>query len=66
VDLVSLNRKDAPVFYDSDTDTLFFMDSEAPAEAGNYNNVYRLDLSNKFYLFKDLIRPKAQWKDSED
>jgi hypothetical protein len=48
VDLVSLNRKDAPVFYDSDTDTLFFMDSEAPAEAGNYNNVYRLDLSNKF------------------
>jgi len=47
VALVSLNNKMADIFYDTDKDTLYFMDSQKGVDGTDYENVYKLELNNE-------------------
>ncbi len=59
VNLVSLNRRNTSSFYDISTDTLYFIDLEKAADGGSYDNIYKLELSPKSYLWDNLIKLKA-------
>lgn len=56
--LVNLNKRNAPAFYDPDSNTLYFADLERAPDGGIYDNVYKLDLGTKFGLLQDLLGPK--------
>ncbi len=56
VNLVSLNKKISNIFYDSDTDMLYFMDSQGAPDGVFYDNVYRLELNSKAYLLDNLMK----------
>jgi len=56
VNLVRLNKKISNIFYDSDTDMLYFMDSQSAPDGFFYDNVYRLELSSKSYLLNNLMK----------
>jgi hypothetical protein len=47
VNLVSLNNKAASIFYDTDKDTLYFMDFQKGVDEASYENVYKLELNNQ-------------------
>lgn len=54
--LAPLGRKNPGVFYDTDKDTLYFMDSQKGSDGILYNNAYKLELNNKENLLNDLIK----------
>jgi len=56
VNLVNLNKRNSGIFYDTDKDTLYFMDFQKGDDGLLYNNVYKLELNNKENLLNDLIR----------
>ncbi|MFH0855898.1 MAG: PEGA domain-containing protein [Candidatus Omnitrophota bacterium] len=56
VSLVNLNKRNSGIFYDTDKDTLYFMDFQKGDDGLLYNNVYKLELNNKENLLNDLIR----------
>lgn len=56
VSLVNLNRKNAGFFYNADEDTLYFRDAQKGADGNFYDNVYKLELSNKENILGDLIK----------
>ncbi len=56
VSLVNLNRKNSGFFYNPDEDTLYFRDSQKGADGNFYDNVYKLELSNKENILSDLIK----------
>jgi len=57
--LVVLNRKDARVFYDAPTDTLYFQDAERAADGRMYDNVYALELKQKLFDLRSRNREKG-------
>lgn len=59
--LSKLNKKDADVFYDDDTDTLYFQDWEKAADGKIYDNLYKLELKRKFFDsgFQGLLKSKT-------
>jgi hypothetical protein len=59
VELVNLNKNNISGFYDETQDALYFIDSQKAADGKYYDNVYKLDLSTRFYPFKDLIKTKT-------
>ncbi|MCM8796262.1 MAG: PEGA domain-containing protein [Candidatus Omnitrophica bacterium] len=54
VALVTLNKKNAQAYYESDT--LYFLDSQLGADGKVYDNVYRLDLGTKTHYLQGLIK----------
>jgi len=54
--LVNLGKKNSGIAYDSDRDTLYFMDTQKGDDGISYSNAYKLELSNKENLLNDLIR----------
>jgi hypothetical protein len=56
VNLVSLNKMISSVFYDSGSDTLYFMDSEMAANGVYYDNAYKLDLGSEERPLSNLIK----------
>ncbi|MFH1198768.1 MAG: PEGA domain-containing protein [Candidatus Omnitrophota bacterium] len=66
VNLVNLNKKNIPIYYAPDTDTLYFSDSERAADGQMYDNVYKLELGNNiFYNLQNLMKPRANEKDQK-
>ncbi|MDO8661798.1 MAG: PEGA domain-containing protein [Candidatus Omnitrophota bacterium] len=61
--LVSLNSKNPGIFYDTDKDALYFMDSQRGEDGILYNNTYKLELSNKENLLDDLIKLRQNAQD---
>ncbi|MCU0652326.1 MAG: PEGA domain-containing protein [Candidatus Omnitrophica bacterium] len=62
VDLVNLSRKNSDVFFDTDTDTLYFTDYQQAGDGNIYNNLYKIELNTKTFLLQNLIGTK----DKED
>jgi len=58
INLVDLSKKNTSAYYDENIDTLYFVDSEKAPDGKFYDNVYKLDLTTKFYPFQDLIKPR--------
>ncbi|MGE5308729.1 MAG: PEGA domain-containing protein [Deltaproteobacteria bacterium] len=54
--LMKLNSDPRKLFYESDGDILYFQDSQSGADNRPYENVYRLELGRKLYLFRDFMR----------
>lgn len=59
VELAELNRRTASVFYDLNSNSLFFIDYQKAEDGNFYNNLYKLDLSPRFDPFKELIKMKT-------
>ena len=59
VELVVLSRKNSAIFYDLDTDTLYFTDYQKADDGNLYNNLYKLELNTKNFPFQGLIKIKA-------
>lgn len=59
VELVSLNKKNAAISYDVNTDSLYFVDYQKADDGNFYNNLYKLDLSPRTSPLKDLIKIKT-------
>ena len=58
VTLVNLNKKNTSAFYDIQTDTLYFLDSERAPDGNIYDNLYKLELNVKTSALQDLIKIK--------
>jgi len=56
VNLINLNKKNTSAFYDINTDTLYFLDSQKANDGKIYDNLYRTELNT--YPLKELIRLK--------
>ena len=57
--LVNLNKKNTSCFYDTRTDTLYFLDSQRAADGNFYDNLYKLELNAKTFPLQDLIKLKS-------
>lgn len=57
--LVNLNKKDTPCFYDTRTDTLYFLDLQKATDGNFYDNLYKLELNARTFHFQDLIKAKS-------
>lgn len=57
--LVNLNKRNTSSFYDVRSDTLYFLDSEKAEDGNFYDNLYKLDLSARTFLWQDLIKPRS-------
>lgn len=57
--LVNLSRGDPDPYYDTRTDTLFFLDSQRGYDGRFYDNLYKLQLDTRTFILQELIRPKA-------
>ena len=60
VNLVNLNKRNAPVFYDEAQDVLYFLDSQQAPDAKFYDNIYKLELSTRLFSLQDLIKQKSR------
>lgn len=58
VSLINLNKQDTSAFYDIDTDTLYFLDSQVATDGNAYDNIYKMELGNKLTRFRELLRLK--------
>lgn len=56
VKLADLNNNSSPFYYSASDDSLYFIDSQRASDGRYYDNLYKLDLSIKNFLFKDLIK----------
>jgi hypothetical protein len=63
INLVNLNKKISETFYDTETDTLYFMDSQKGADGILYDNAYKLELNKKTDLLNDLINLRQNAKE---
>lgn len=58
VNLIALSKPDASVFYDENSDTLYFSDFQKASDGNIYDNIYRLDLTSRTYPFLDFLKTK--------
>lgn len=56
VKLLNLNRRSSDIYYDTNKDTLYFMDLQKGEDGVLYNNAYKFELSNQENLLNDLIK----------
>jgi hypothetical protein len=56
--LTNVNRKNVEAFYDDTKDTIYFLDSQKASDGRYYNNLYKMELTNRTFPFQDLIRTK--------
>ncbi len=55
INLVKLNKEEAPAFYDAKEDALYFSDSQRSPNGSIYNNLYKLELNSDLYLLGILM-----------
>ncbi len=57
--LTNVNKKNTFAFYDQDEDIIYFMDSQKASDGKYYDNLYKMELSNKLFPFQGLIKTKT-------
>ncbi len=57
--LVNLNKRNTSCFYDTRSDTLYFLDSERAADGNIYDNLYKLELNTRAFSFQELMKLKS-------
>jgi hypothetical protein len=60
VNLTNLNKKSIEAFYDEGKNILYFLDSQKAADGRYYDNLYKLELSNKISPFLGFDQDKGQ------
>jgi hypothetical protein len=60
ITLARLNRRDAQAYYDTGSDTLWFLDQERSPEGDTHGNLYKLELDSRTAPLYDLIRIKNE------
>jgi len=55
LELVSLAKKSSSPFYNVDSDILYFTDYQKADDGNLYNNLYKIDLSTRAFLLKNII-----------
>lgn len=65
VTLVAVNKKNASGYYDPESDTLYFIDSEKAADGQWYDNLYKLELRKKLDMFGDFLKRKANEREQK-
>lgn len=55
VELVTLSKRNAPVFYSSRDNAVYFMDSQRASEGEVYDNLYKLELNTKNFLLPEFL-----------
>jgi len=58
VEIAVLNKKNPSIFYDTNTDTLYFTDFQKAADGNFYNNLYKLEINSKSSILRDIIKIK--------
>jgi hypothetical protein len=66
VTLVNLNKKDAVTYYNSESDTLYFSDMQQAADGNLYENIYKLELNNRVFAFRDFMKQRQMDYESKD
>jgi len=64
--LASLNKTDTCAYYNLSSDTLYFSDAQAAGDGNFYENIYKLDLNTKLFLFRDLIKLRQTGYEPKD
>lgn len=66
--LVDLNKQDPRAFYDFDTDTLYFLDSQRAADGNIYDNLYKLELNQEIsnLNLEELIKRRINERDRQN
>jgi len=59
ITLVNLNKKNTAAHYDPHTDTLYFLDAQRAPDGNLYDNLYKLELNTRNFLFQELMRLKS-------
>jgi hypothetical protein len=62
INLVNLHKMAAGFFYDADKDMLYFSDLQRGEDGLIYENVYRLEISNKNSVVSNIIKPNQNDK----
>ncbi len=57
--LVNLTKKNTCAYYDTRTDTLYFLDSQKAADGNLYDNLYKIHLDTRAFILQELIKLKA-------
>jgi len=65
VPAVILSKRNADSFYDPRSDTLYFLDSQKAGDGKLYDNVYKLDLSEKIYPLQELMKMSPVFEEIE-
>jgi hypothetical protein len=63
VSLVTLNKRNTSAFYDTGTDTLYFLDSQKAADGNFYDNIYKIELNPEFFTLRELIKIRPNEKE---
>jgi hypothetical protein len=61
-----LTKKDNTAFYDSDSDVLYFVDTQKAADGKYYDNLYKIDLGKKYSLLQNMMRLKLPEQGEKD
>ena len=64
--LVTLNKRNASVFFDPRNEIVYFSDSQRAQDNKFYDNIYKLELKTKLYPFRDLMRLKPNDREQKD
>lgn len=52
VELVTLTKKNTSAYYDTRTDTLYFLDSQKAADGNLYDNLYKIHLDTRVFILQ--------------
>ncbi len=56
VELLGLNKKNTSVFYNTQEDAIYFIDSQKTEDGVTYDNLYKLELNTRATPLKELIK----------
>lgn len=65
VTLISLNKRNATGYYDVESDTLYFIDSQKAADGQWYDNLYKLELRKKLDMFGDFLKRRTNEREQK-
>lgn len=57
--LVTLTKKNTSAYYDTRTDTLYFLDSQKAADGNLYDNLYKIHLDTRAFILQEFIKLKS-------
>ncbi len=58
VELLKLQSRNSSSYYEEASDTLYFTDFEVASDGKKYENLYKLDFTNKIAALGELIKPR--------
>jgi hypothetical protein len=64
--LVNLNKKNASAFYDIDTDTIYFIDSQRAPDGNFYDNLYKLRLESRLSPLEEFRKLRTNDENQKD